>query len=373
MPKTELQNHNKPDIKYWLGFSKIYSIGTIHLRRLLDHFESIEQCWNATTADLLRIEGFTSHVAGKFQREKQELGELERLEEDISERNIRVITLNDADYPYYLKQIYDPPIVLYVKGDFERVNAEKCLAVVGSRRASNSIKPILNKIVNGLRGSGITVVSGMAAGIDTYAHNAALEANLPTLAVLGSGFDYIYPTSNKGLFKKISDGNGAVISEYYPDVQPIAWHFPRRNRIVTGLSQGTLVAEASLKSGALISARLTLEQDRELMCIPGMVSNPNTEGTHNLIKEGAAVVTEAADIMNHMDWEYEFKEFFLTNNVKLLDKEKKVYEILELESKSFDELINESKLSAENLMTTLTTMELNGVITQLPGQKFAKT
>ena len=362
------------DLKYWLGFSKIYSIGPVHLRKLLDYFGSIDQSWSATTADLIQIEGFSAEVIEKFQREKKELGDLKQLEEEISGKNIRAIPFNDDDYPYYLKQIYDPPLVLFVKGNFERINSGKCLAVVGSRKASHSIKQVLSKIIRDLRGSGIAIVSGMAIGVDACAHNAAIDACLPTIAVLGSGFDNIYPKQNKDLFKQISESHGAVISEYFPDVQPIAWQFPRRNRIISGLSQGTLVGEAGLRSGALITARLCLEQDRELMCIPGMVSNPNTEGTHKLIKEGAAIVTEAADVLNHLGWENtDFDQNSnINNNLKLLDNEKKIYEILELEPRSFDNLINELKLNAEDLMSTLTSMEINGIITQMPGQMFVK-
>ena len=362
------------DLKYWLGFSKIFSIGTVRLSALLGYFETIEHCWNATTADLLEIDGFTMNLIEKFHAEKKALGDLGKYEEEISKKNIQVITFKDEEYPYYLKQIYDPPLALYVKGDLSRCNFERCLAVVGSRKCSDYIKQILNKIIDGLRNTDITIVSGMAIGIDACAHNSAINSDLPTIAVLGSGFDNIYPKQNKEMFRQISEKHGAVLSEYYPDTQPLPMFFPRRNRIVTGLSQGTLVAEAGLRSGALISARLCLEQDRELMCIPGMVSNPNTEGAHKLIKEGSAVVTESEDILKHLKWEnVNFKKDLNSNaKIKLLDKEKEIYEILNLEPKCFDNLVQESKLSTEELMATLTTMELKGIIIQMPGQKFAK-
>ena len=362
------------NLKYWLGFSRIYSIGSVQLRRLLDHFGSIKHCWHASPGDLIGVEGIPQKTMEKFHEEKKNLDSLEKLEEEILKKDIRVITWEDENYPEYLKQIYDPPMVLFVKGDLNRCNMQKCLAVVGSRRSSHYIKEILKKIIRELRGMDITIVSGMALGVDSCAHNAAIENDIPTIAILGSGFDNIYPAKNKDLFKKISETNGAVISEYFPDTQPLPMRFPRRNRIISGLSQGTLVAEAGLNSGALITASLTLEQGRELLCIPGMVTNPNTEGIHKLIKEGAAVVTEAKDILDHLGW-INIKTNKNTNSnieLKLLDNEKKIYEILDLEPMSFDDLINQSKLTVEELMSTLTSMELSGIITQMPGQNFVK-
>lgn len=167
-----------------------------------------------------------------------------------------------------LKHISNPPVVLYYKGDLFSCNLEKTLAVVGSRRASSYAKEALTKIISELENTDICIVSGLASGIDTTAHVAALDSNLKTIGVIASGFDYTYPAANKSLYEKIEDGNGAVVSEYYPTFEPLKFRFPQRNRIVSGLSFGTLVAEASLKSGALITSNLTLEQGRELMCIP---------------------------------------------------------------------------------------------------------
>lgn len=364
------------NLKYWLGFAKIHSIGTVRLKKLLAHFDSIEESWHATASDLLEVESFGSATIKKFIEEKKSIKNLEQLEEGLHKKGIRVITLDDESYPYYLKQIYDPPIALFVKGSLENVNQEKCLAVVGSRKASHYIQQVVKKIICDLRGTGITIVSGMAAGVDSCAHNAALESGLPTLAVLGSGFDNVYPKSNKKLFENIQH-NGAAISEYFPETKPLQMHFPRRNRIISGLSQGTLVAEAGLKSGALITANICLEQNRELMCIPGTITNPNTQGIFKLMKEGAAVVTKAKDILEVLEWTGDNMDININKNdkIKLLDNERKIYDILDLwggEPVVFDKLVENTKLSTDELMTTLTTMELNGIITQLPGQKFVK-
>lgn len=364
-----------PNLKYWLGFSKTYSIGTVSLRRMLEHFGSIEQCWHASAGDLLRIEGVAPAVIEKLQNEKKKLPPLEKLEEKILNSDIQVLTLEDENYPAKLKEIYDPPFVLYVKGSFERHNPERSLAIVGSRRASTSIKVTLKKIIGELKGTDITIISGLAEGVDGCAHWAAIENGLPTIAALGSGFDHLFPPSHKDLFARIIDGNGAVITEYFPDTQPQVYTFPRRNRIISGLSQGTLVAEAGLKSGALITARLCLEQGRELMCIPGDINNSNTNGVYKLIKDGAAVVTEAQDILNTLRWDNISKneQAKNKNTIKLLDNEKQIYDILDLEPKSFDVLAAETKMNADDLLATLSMMEVKGIITQLPGQKFMKS
>ena len=183
-------------IRYWLAFSKIYSIGTKRLEKLLEYFDSVKDSWHAAPADLQQIEGFSPKVIEKFIAERNSIGDLNKLEETILSKDIQIITMNDENYPFYLKQIYDPPIVLYVKGSLTSLNEERSLAVVGSRRSSNYIKDILKKIISELKGSDISIISGMAVGIDTCAHQAALDNGLNTIAVIGSGFDNIYPKQN---------------------------------------------------------------------------------------------------------------------------------------------------------------------------------
>jgi len=362
------------DLRYWLAFSKIYSIGTLRLRKLLEYFDSIKDSWHASPADLQQIEGFSPKIIEKFINDRNSIGDLNKLEETILSKDIQIITMNNENYPFYLKQIYDPPIVLYIKGNLNNLNEEKSLAIVGSRRSSDYIKSILKKIISELKGQAITIVSGMAVGIDTCAHQAALDNGLNTIAVIGSGFDNIYPKQNRILFKNIINSGGAVISEYFPDQKADLWTFPRRNRIISGLSQGTLVGEAGLKSGALITAKLCLDQNRELMCIPGMIQSPNAEGTYKLIKEGAAVITKAEDILNQLNWEPANRFESENKNIEpeLLGNEQKIYKLLELEPKSFDTILHETKMNIDELMMTLTSLELEGAIKQLPGQMFVK-
>jgi len=359
------------NLKYWVAFSSLDFVGSVFLNKIWKHFGSVKEAWFATNADFLEIEGLQYKTIEKFLEARKKVNPDQVLEE-IVKRDVKVLTLEDEKYPYLLSQIYDPPAVLYIKGDLESCNLEKTFAVVGSRRSSHNICRILDNIINDLRGSDITIVSGMAIGIDSCAHKAAIDSGLKTIAVLGGGFDFIYPSKNKDLFKKISEGNGAVVSEYFPAERPDTWKFPHRNRIISGLSKGTLIAEAGLKSGALITARLCLEQNRELMCIPGQITNPNTEGIYKLVKDGAGLVTKANDIFEHMNWQFtvdsgQDKKFF---KIDLLDNEEKIYEILKLETKTFDEILNESGFNIDDLMVTLTTLEIKGIIKQIPGQKY---
>lgn len=271
-----------------------------------------------------------------------------------------------------LRNIDNPPSVLYYKGDLFDCNLEKTLAVVGSRRASTYAKDALAKIISELQNTDICIVSGLATGIDTTAHVSALENNLKTIGVIASGFDFTYPAANKDLYRRIENGNGAVISEYYPTFEPLKFRFPQRNRIVSGLSYGTLVAEASLKSGALITSNLTLEQGRELMCIPGLITNPNTEGIYKLLKNGATLVTCAGDVLEALGWEVKIEQQSLFNLPEMSEDEQCIYDALKIEDKCVDELQAFTKLSIDNLLMYLTTMELKGIIKQVDGDRYKR-
>ena len=244
--------------------------------------------------------------------------------------------------------------------------------MVGSRRASTNGKMALEKIIKDLANTDLCIVSGLAAGIDSTAHYCALQNNLKTIGVIASGFDFTYPESNRELYKMISNEGGAILSEYYPTFEPLKFRFPERNRIVTGISYGTLVVEAALKSGALISANLTLEQGRELMCVPGLITNPNTEGIYKLLKNGATLVTEGADILNALGWEVKQPEQQKLDLINLENEESMILSAIEIEPKSFDCIQNETKLSTDDLLTNLTTLELKGIIKQVEGDRYTK-
>jgi DNA processing protein len=279
-----------------------------------------------------------------------------------------------------LKNIYNPPMVLYYKGDIFSCNLDRTLAVVGSRRMSINAKESLKKVMKGLCNTDICIVSGLASGVDTAAHRFALDNRIKTIGVIAGGLDFVYPSANKGLYDEIVNNNGAVVSEYYPTFEPLKFRFPQRNRIVSGLSYGTLVVEAAIRSGALITANLTLEQGRELMCIPGLITNPNTEGIYKLIKSGATIVTNSDDILNALNWVVGVQQtLFPEENTKNIveDKnltidEKKILYTIDIEPKSFDEIQKETKITTEDLLMNLTTLELKGCIEQTVGDRYKK-
>lgn len=359
--------------KYWIAFSSIEQIDSNFIQRLYNYFGDIEMAYNASLSDLSQIDGLNIKKAQTFIEKRAKINP-DKILDELIRRNmtqkISFLTFDDENYPYMLKNISDPPMVLYVKGDLKICNLAKTVGVVGSRKASTNAKDILTKIITELRNTDVCVVSGLASGIDTTAHNAALTNNLKTIGVIASGFDFVYPSSNRELYKKIEEGAGAIVSEYFPTFQPLQFRFPQRNRIVSGLSYGTLVAEAAIKSGALITANLCLEQGRELMCIPGLVSNPNTEGIYKLLKQGATMVTCAADILNAMGWEIKpAKQLKIELNSFSAD-EKKVLDSIEVEPKGFDKIAAETCICANELLVCLTNLELSGAIKQIEGEKY---
>lgn len=358
--------------KYWIAFSSIEQIDSNFIQKLFEHFGDIEVAFNASLDDLKKIEGLSVKKAENFLKHRDKV-DIDRTFIEVETRGINFLTLESENYPKMLRQISNPPAVLYYKGKLFECNLDKTLAVVGSRRASMHGRDDLKKILSGLANTDICIVSGLASGIDTVAHTSAIENNIKTIGVIASGFDFTYPTSNKTLYQNIENGYGALVSEYYPTFEPMKFRFPQRNRIVSGLSYGTLVAEASLKSGALITANLTLEQGRELMCIPGLISNPNTEGIYKLLKNGATLVTESCDILNALGWEIKSCSCGEQLTLPMLTtEEEKIFTNLEIEEKGVDELLSLTGMKIDDLLINLTTMELKGIIKQCGGDRYAK-
>lgn len=358
--------------KYWIAFSSIESIDSAFILRLYNYFGDIEAAFKANEREFQNIDGLSVKKAQNFVEARKTL-DIEKPLAEIEKRNIKFITFEEEKYPQMLKEIYNPPAVLYYKGDLERINFNRTLAVVGSRRSSMYAKDALKVVLAGLKETNITIVSGLASGIDTTAHNLAIENGLKTIGVIASGFDYTYPASNKNLYEAIEREHGVIFTEYYPTFEPLKYRFPQRNRIVSGLSYGTLVAEASLKSGALITANLTLEQGRELMCIPGMITNPNTQGIYKLLKNGASLVTNSEDILSILGWEIKKQgELDLTSTLELTADERLVFSLLEFEEKNFDELQTVSKMEIETLLMNLTLLELKGIIRKVDGDRYKR-
>ncbi len=356
--------------KFWVALSSIEQLNSEFILRLYNHFQDIERAFYATYNDLKEMEGISKKKAENFLNLRDKLN-LDNTYNYVVEKDIEVLTYENPNYPRMLKEINNPPAVLYVKGDLT-CNLDKTVAVVGSRKASFNGKESIKLVLKDLANTDICIVSGLASGIDTTAHYSAIENNLKTIGVIASGFDFTYPESNRELYKNIKNGAGAVITEYYPTFEPLKFRFPERNRIVTGLCFGTIVVEAALKSGALISANLTLEQNRELMCIPGLISNPNTKGIYKLIKNGATIVTEGEDILNALNWEVKIPEQQKLFFADLTEDEQKIISAIEVEPKVFDNIQQETNIQTDDLLACLTTLELKGIIKQVEGDRYQK-
>ncbi|MDO6505976.1 DNA-processing protein DprA [Colwellia sp. 4_MG-2023] len=291
-----------------------------------------------------------------------------------------IIVFDDPVYPQLLKQIYDPPLVLFVQGNAKLLN-ETQLAIVGSRSASINGRETAFEIARQLVESGIVITSGLALGIDAAAHKGALTNCASTIAVVATGLDNIYPSRHRDLAANILEKDGAIISEFLPGTLPKPGHFPKRNRIISGLSVGVLVVEAALQSGSLITARCALEQNRDIFSIPSGINNPQAKGCHWLIKQGAKLVEESADIIDELAFINNFdlqlkpqhkRQLNINEEIdgKSLNKDLFVDELLAsvgFEITPVDKVVSRSKLPVEEVLTRLTILELNGLVAAVPG------
>ncbi len=362
-------------LKYWVWLNSIPNVGAVKGNLLINHFGDPKNIWDASEAELKTASFLNARTIGFLADDKYKNEALRQLKV-IEELKIKVITIKDSLYPYYLKNIYDPPIILYVRGNI--LEEEKCIAVVGSRKATSYGLKMAETISYELARLGITVISGMARGIDTYAHKGALKAGGRTIAVLGCGPDVVYPAENKQLMADIKN-TGAVISEFKPGMQPIATNFPARNRIISGMSQGVVVIEAGERSGSLITAGFALEQGREVFAVPGNINSFSSVGTNKLIKDGAKIVTDIEDILEELRV-YSLKdkwtglrreEAFDQSRFKGLDsEERKLVECLKSEPLHIDILADKSGLSVKAVNAILVMLELKGIVEQAPGKIF---
>ena len=354
--------------KYWLGLSMIKGLGPLRINTLLECFGDPGSIWKAPKNKLHNIKG-VGKAAQNIVKQRQE-PDLEKILKRLEQKRISFITINEEKYPEILKTIHDPPPVIFYKGNFSF--NRPAIAIVGSRRCTGYGKKVAKKIAYKLVQRGITVISGMARGIDTSSHLGALKGKGKTVAVLGSGLDHIYPPENKDLFKEIQH-DGCVISEFPPGVEPLSKNFPRRNRIISGLSKGTVVVEASNRSGSLITSNLALEQGREVFAVPGNISRPQSQGTNDLIKKGAKIVTEVSDIL---------EELFLYNDYpsskekatypQLTDEEEKIIKVLQLEeTMHINDIIKSVELNAGQVNTILLKLELKGLVSKEEGKKYS--
>ena len=362
---------NKKD---WIALNLVSGIGKVIFTRLLKHFGKASNVLKASYQELIKVRG----IGDKIAREIISLKDGKIIEKElnlIKKNNVEILTLDSADYPELLKTIYDPPPVLYMKGSLK--NTGYPIAVVGSRMPTTYGKTVTEKMSRELVSRGFIIVSGMARGIDTIAHSTVLKAGGNTIAVLGCGLNRVYPQENYRLMEEISL-KGAVLSEFPMNTPPYRENFPVRNRIISGLSLGTLVIEASDKSGALITAKQALEQGREVFAIPGNVNVINSRGTNSLIKEGAKLVEDVDDITSELKaLPKSLKEKVYEKMARKLPpdiskEEMIVYSQLEESSIHIDVIAKNSNLPVNKVSAILLSLEMNGVIRQEAGKMFAK-
>lgn len=377
---------NSADIENWLSLIRAESVGPMTFARLIKHFGSVDRALGASATELTAVEGIGTKTAAQIARTRNNFDSAAEL--DLAEKlGVWIINIADERYPTVLTQIYDPPPVLYIKGSLTRKD-NLCAAIVGSRRCSRYGQEQASRFSHLLSSVGFTICSGMARGIDTAVHQGALSAGGRTIAVQGCGLANIFPPENDKLFELITQ-SGACISELPLQYEPLSENFPPRNRIIAGLSLATIVVEASLRSGAMITATAALENNREVMAVPGKIDSPLSEGSHKLIKQGAKLIDSIEDVMETLGYIGEQLQAHATaaaneaidqvesplidvNELNLSNTEKVIYDCLSAEAIHIDEIIVEADLAPGSINASLISLRLKGLIKQLPGNLFVR-
>lgn len=355
------------NLDYWLKINNACYFSPRLNTRLLQHFGSARAICEASREELAAC-GVKEKVIAELQSPDESL--LKRQRRWAEEPGQTILTFEHVHYPALLKSIPDPPAVLFIRGDPALLGRPQ-IAIVGSRTPSPGGMRAATELAGDLAGAGWVITSGLALGIDTASHHAALSRGGKTIAVLGSGLDCIYPHKNRALAEKIAQ-NAALVSEFSPDCAPLAKHFPRRNRLLSGLSLGICVVEASMRSGSLITAKFGLDQGREIFAVPGSIFNPLADGCHNLIKDGATLVSTAQDILNVLKQTTEAWGIInpAIKDQKGLELDYNCHKLLEwvgFESTPIDQIIQNSGYSAAKAAEKLLILELAGYIHSLPG------
>jgi DNA processing protein len=349
------------DRKYWLAFSQVKGIGSVRFRKLLAFFGDLRIAWEAPLERFVAA-GIPMKIAEEILNRRSTF-DLDKYEANLTEKGIKTLVWSDQAYPRYLAQIEQPPPVLYVLGELTPRD-DLSIAIVGTRNVTQYGRQVTHDSAAYLAGNGVTIVSGLARGVDGIAHQAALEAGGRTIAVLGSGIDMIYPPEHRKLAERIA-ASGAVISDYPPGTKPDGVNFPPRNRIISGLSRGTIVIEAGETSGALITAKFSLEQNREVFAVPGSVLAPMSKGTNRLIMDGATPMNDPRQVLEFLN----IQEQHVYTQVS----EIAVPDALGNDTMHIDDLCNKLDLSMEKLTSLLTMMELKGLVSRNHLMEYSKT
>jgi DNA processing protein len=358
------------DLFYWLALHFLPGFGPVLIKALLDRFGTPKRVFKASQRELARVDGIGEGLAGVI-KETDVRGKVNRELKLIEEFNVSLVTIKDQSYPKNLRQIYDAPPLLYVRGSLEPRD-DLAISMVGSRLATDYGRTVTERIAGDLARHGVTMVSGMARGIDSAAHRGSLSVGGRTIAVLGCGVNIIYPRENRHLFEEIM-AHGAVISEFPMSTPPEGMNFPRRNRIISGLSLGVVIVQASARSGSLITARLALEQNRDVFAVPGNIGMARSQGTNRLIKQGAKLVESADDILEEVLPRFQHQGATSEDrDLSLEEEEERVFSLLEDEPIHIDSIIAQTRMAASRISSILLQLELKGLVQQLSGKRFVK-
>ncbi|MBL6982085.1 MAG: DNA-protecting protein DprA [Anaerolineales bacterium] len=352
--------------KYWVGFNLVKGVGAVRLRALLEAFGDLQAAWNASKQDLQSV-GLSAKLAENIIKLRTDIS-LDKVWEDIQAQSVEVLTWEDENYPSRLAECDNAPPVLYLCGEYQPED-EWAVAIVGTRRVTAYGRQVTEQIARTLAASGVTVVSGLARGVDAIAHQSAIDAGGRTLAVLGCGVDRIYPPEHRQLTEQVIS-NGALISDYPMGTPPDARNFPPRNRIISGLSMATVVVEAGEKSGALITANFAVEQGREVFAVPGNVLSPQSKGPNRLIQRGAHPLLDPKEILETLELslisEHREARVVLPSDAT----EAQLFSILTHEPMHVDEIRVQTDLPIEKVTATLSMMELKGMVRQVSGMRY---
>ncbi len=354
------------DKKYWVGFNLIKGIGAVRMQGLVAYFGDLESAWRADPLSLSES-GLGAKVVERVLAARQKV-DLDQVWAKIQSQGIKILTWQDKEYPAGLKEIDQPPPVMYVRGEY-LADDLFAVAIVGTRRVTPYGRQVTEELASFLASNGITVVSGLARGVDAIAHQAALKAGGRTIGILGSGVDVIYPPEHAKLAEQMIE-RGAVISDYAPGTPPDASNFPPRNRIISGLSLAVVVVEAGETSGALITAEFAAEQGREIFAVPGSILAPQSKGTNKLIQNGAHPLLTVNDIMQALDF-VRIGEHKAARRVLPTDEtEARLLNVLGPEPLHVDEIRSQADLPIERVSATLALMELKGMVRQVGGMNY---
>jgi DNA processing protein len=354
------------DKKYWVAFNLIKGIGAVRMQGLIAYFGDLESAWNADAADLIQA-GLGLKVVERVVAARKSVN-LEKILEKIQAQNIKVLTWQDREYPPPLKEIDQPPPVLYARGEYLPDDLF-AVAVVGTRKVTPYGRQVAEELASFLASNGITVVSGLARGVDSVAHQAALKAGGRTIGVLGSGVDVIYPPEHAKLAERMMQC-GVLLSDYAPGVPPDASNFPPRNRIISGLSLAVVVVEAGETSGALITAEFAAEQGREIFAVPGGIYAPQSRGANKLLQNGAQPLLSVQDLMQALDFTRIGEHKAARKALPADETEARLLDILGVEPLHVDEIRAQAQLPVEKVSAALALMELKGMVRQVGGMNY---